>query len=580
MKGRVHAAAFQLAGPWLFVVPLVAGSLASLAPPDIRPAGAPADDFSAERAFAHVLAVADEPRPMGSARIARARSYIASQLEAMGLHVELQERAVPDYFGVRADEDQVSMVNVLGLLRGVDSTRAVALMAHYDSAPATPGASDNAAGVAAILETVRALRAGPPLRNDLLVIFTDGEEPAPRYGASAFLAASDRTQEIGLIVNLEAIGSAGPSTLIQTSPGNRRLIREFSRIAPRPVAFSYTNEILKLVPGDPSDFGPFTARGIPGLHFAYTRGSSVYHTALDNAERLDRRSLQHHGSNVLAVTRHFGALDLARPWAGVRDDAVYFTLAPGLLVHYPEAWAFPLAVLSGLVLAGVFYLGRRRGRFTTRRVAGDAVRFLSVLVSTTVLVSLVWWAISHVGQYRAVARGGTGVHLLGAALLVLTVAIASVMSRCVGLRAGNVTRAGGGLCWWWLAAMLSSAFMPGFSYLFTWPLLAGLLAAAWNLRMAPLEASAGRRIASLALTGVPGIALFSSVVLDFYNFAQPRPGNLDSEMTTVIALPAFLVTMLVGLLRPIMAPTGVPPENRIPSSEGRSDAKPAGWDGG
>ena len=59
---------------------------------------------------------------------------------------------------------------------------AVALVAHFDSDPTTPGANDDAAGVAAILETARVLLSGPPLRNDVILLFTDGEEPAPRFG--------------------------------------------------------------------------------------------------------------------------------------------------------------------------------------------------------------------------------------------------------------------------------------------------------------------------------------------------------------------------------------------------------------
>ena len=50
------------------------------------------------------------------------------------------------------------------------------MVAHYDSVPSSPGAGDNAASVAAILEAIRALKAGSALRNDLIVLFTDGEE--------------------------------------------------------------------------------------------------------------------------------------------------------------------------------------------------------------------------------------------------------------------------------------------------------------------------------------------------------------------------------------------------------------------
>ena len=53
-------------------------------------------------------------------------------------------------------------------------------MAHYDTFPTTVGANDNSAAVAAILETGRAILAGPPLRNDVILLFTD------RYPRSLF----------------------------------------------------------------------------------------------------------------------------------------------------------------------------------------------------------------------------------------------------------------------------------------------------------------------------------------------------------------------------------------------------------
>ncbi len=70
-------------------------------------------------------------------------------------------------------------------LPGRGNTRAFALMGHYDSVRYGPGAADNGASVAALLETARALRAGPPLSNDVLFVFTDGEETG-LFGAKAF----------------------------------------------------------------------------------------------------------------------------------------------------------------------------------------------------------------------------------------------------------------------------------------------------------------------------------------------------------------------------------------------------------
>ncbi|MFX4531870.1 M28 family peptidase, partial [Acinetobacter baumannii] len=90
---------------------------------------------------------------------------------------------------------------------------------HHDSVYGSPGAADDSAGVAAILETARALGArGTPLR-DLIVVLTDGEDSG-LCGAQRFFAADPARGRIGALINLEARGGGGRATLFQTTPGN------------------------------------------------------------------------------------------------------------------------------------------------------------------------------------------------------------------------------------------------------------------------------------------------------------------------------------------------------------------------
>jgi hypothetical protein len=67
--------------------------------------------------------------------------------------------------------------NVVATLPGTDPTGRVLLAAHYDTTFGSPGAADDKAAVAAVLETVRALVSGEAPRNDVVVLLTDGEEP-------------------------------------------------------------------------------------------------------------------------------------------------------------------------------------------------------------------------------------------------------------------------------------------------------------------------------------------------------------------------------------------------------------------
>jgi acetylornithine deacetylase/succinyl-diaminopimelate desuccinylase-like protein len=144
--------------------------------PDPVPASAPPTEFSSGRALEHVRAIAQEPHPMGSPENAAVRDYLVEELSALGVEPEVQKATAAHYWFNRFAEVGTPE-NVLTRLEGTNNDgKAFLLMAHYDSVPTGPGASDDGAGVAAMLETLRALKAGPPLKNDVIFLFTEGEE--------------------------------------------------------------------------------------------------------------------------------------------------------------------------------------------------------------------------------------------------------------------------------------------------------------------------------------------------------------------------------------------------------------------
>ena len=137
-------------------VVLVALSVLPLIPPAPLALNTDAVEFSAERAFEHVERIAERPHPMGSAAIVEVRGYLGEELAALGLDADLETVAAPGYFGEPGRTIEVA--NVASRISGTDSTGAVVLMAHYDTVPTTPGANDNSAAVATVLETARALQ--------------------------------------------------------------------------------------------------------------------------------------------------------------------------------------------------------------------------------------------------------------------------------------------------------------------------------------------------------------------------------------------------------------------------------------
>jgi acetylornithine deacetylase/succinyl-diaminopimelate desuccinylase-like protein len=143
-------------------------------PPATVAADAPPTDFSSARALRHVHAIAQKPRPIGSEQHMAARDYIISELRVQGVTPQLQmAMAVNPNWGMPYRAATVR--NIVARI-GEGGEKAVLLVAHYDSAPTGPGANDDGVGVATLLETARALKSGPPLRNDVIFLFTDGEE--------------------------------------------------------------------------------------------------------------------------------------------------------------------------------------------------------------------------------------------------------------------------------------------------------------------------------------------------------------------------------------------------------------------
>lgn len=501
-------------------------------------------DFSVERVMADVTEISRNPRSMGSSEILRVRNFLIERLEKMNLTHVLQEETVPDYFDVVPDSDRATMVNILARLPGTRPTKAVALMGHYDSAPQTPGANDNASAVACLLETARLIQAGPPLENDLILILTDGEEPAPRYGSTAFVRRHPWFRDIGLVVNLDALGATGPSTLLETGGDNFRLVREFRRTVPFPVAFSYTYDILRRIPDNPTDFGPFLKAGIPGYNLAYSQESTIYHTPMDRADRVDPRSLRHHGSNVLSLARHFGRFDFSREDLSHPGEAVYFSIWGRFLIAYPQAWARPLLLVTTLGMGILFAFLWKTGPRPFSRVGRGICLQLAGILASLVSTGVAWWLIVGLHQDS---------WLWGMALAGLVFALSKAVLGIKWNRKGTPALLEGSLFWWWVFCLVATFLLPGWSCLFLWPLLfaaGGTAVVRFGLNK-PSRAFQREGMALAVASAM--ILILLPVVVDFYHLAQPRPGNPDSQTIQLIVLPALFLSLFLGIIGPLRA---------------------------
>jgi len=428
----------------------------------------PPDAFSADRALEHLNVFATAPHPIGSAEHDRVRDYLVAQFTALGLTPEVQKAT-----GVTARYRVAGTVeNIVARLKGTSGANdAVALAAHYDSVPAGPGAGDDGSGVATLLETLRALRAGPPLHNDVLFVVTDGEEDG-LLGASAFVAENAAAKDIRVLVNFEARGNAGASQMFETSPGNGRLVRLWAQSAPHPNGSSLTYEIYKHMPND-TDMTVFKRAGDAGMNFAFIGHWEAYHTPLDNPQLLNRGSLQHDGENALALARTLGNADLAQLQ---ERDAVYFSLPGNLFARYSTALVWPLAIGCGVLLLATIFFANGAWQASFWRILASVAAHIGILV-VLVIVGVAFSFCVRWMHLHVLAEGGldqNALYVLG--LFALLVAILAPIHRFLRRWFAPPVFFLGGALLIFLCVLAASHWVPGASYLFLWPLLAGLFA--------------------------------------------------------------------------------------------------------
>ena len=151
---------------------------------------------------------------------AAAGDYIESAFRQAGLQPDFEP------FG-----DKRQYRNVVAALDGADSAAGIIVVgAHYDTVPQTPGADDNASGVAVLLELARLLGARPLNRGLRFVAFANEEPPhfLTKDMGSLYHArrSAERGDVIRLMISLEMLG------YYSSAPGSQGYPPPFSYFYP------------------------------------------------------------------------------------------------------------------------------------------------------------------------------------------------------------------------------------------------------------------------------------------------------------------------------------------------------------
>ena len=180
-------------------------------------------EISESRLRQHVQALAEigsrDVRDIAAVR--KTVEHLIAGLREYGYTVEEEASGV----SIRTAEGTHHFTNVLAELRGAEEpSRVIEVGAHYDTVEGTPGADDNASGVAAVLEVARVL-AGTRCRRTIRFCFFCLEESG-RGGSLAhvqsILKDPQRTVEGALV--LEMVGYATDRKDSQRTPARIPLL--------------------------------------------------------------------------------------------------------------------------------------------------------------------------------------------------------------------------------------------------------------------------------------------------------------------------------------------------------------------
>lgn len=356
---------------WIFLALLLLAiyfAISLLFPMRVTAATAAPNEFSAERALAHLPIIAREPHPSGSAAQANVRDYLVQQLTNLGLKVETQK-----FSGTE---------NVLARLDGSDSGGAVLLQAHYDSYGG-PGAADNGSGVAALLEIARALSAGAQFKNDFIFLFDDGEElPDAFTGTKAFIRKHPWMADVRVAIGMDT-AVHGFISIVDTGPKNGWIVEVLSQVHPVGVWTSLSG-------GGGYDTQPFRDAGIRVLEFEDNYPFYEQHTKDDIPDLVNPGSVQQLGDQVLAVAAILGDKSLHNT-SGEQQTFIYVPLIG--LFHYPVTWALPLAILAGVLLLVTIVMAFRLQIVSWRGLGVTFAAVIGLVILAVICTTLLWKAV-------------------------------------------------------------------------------------------------------------------------------------------------------------------------------------------
>jgi hypothetical protein len=251
--------------------------------------------FDLDRAMRHVrhLARGIGVRVRATRAERQSARYVAARLRRLGYRVHIQRFPV----------DGRTSRNVVARWPG-DRRSRVVVGGHIDTVPRSPGANDNASGVAVVLEVARLVASKRQARWTTFVAFGSeeyGVDGRHHVGSQVFVNRLGRRgrRRLAGMVSVDMVGKLLGRPLIVGTAGigptvvARTLVRRTRRVGV-PVVYRTTC--------DCSDNGPFEHAGIPAS-FAWSGPEPNYHSPRDTVRSMTPRSVRRTGRALRSFVR-------------------------------------------------------------------------------------------------------------------------------------------------------------------------------------------------------------------------------------------------------------------------------------
>ncbi len=500
----------------------------------------PLTEFSALKAYNHLKVIAKNVHFTGTAENEKVRNYIIQTLNDIGLESTIQKKS---FLGVK-HWGYVNVHNIICRIQGTKNNNStILLVAHYDTMPTAPGAMDDGSGVVTLLETARALKAGEPLKNDIILLFTDGEEPG-LLGAEAFVEDNQSLMsEIALVANFDA-GGTGPTLLTETGSGNAYITKHLLKETSENTAYSSLVKLSEFFPSA-TDIRVFEKTGIQYINIIVSMNKKIIHSSEDNIENVNLGTLQQEGDYALAFCRGFGNIENLSSELNTTKDNIFFPISNWVTVIYGQNWGAFFALLATLIYIGIVFYGLKLKKLSISGIFAGAMFFLAGVLGSGGISFIITGLgrlafknrIHQLFGFEKFLQGSDYTNVLFIGLVLVSFSVMSfIFCFAIGKKA-FIDLFSGVMLVWFIIVLVSAFYFAGLSYMAVWPFVFALFILGWHIFH---QGKPGfiMNLVSIFLLIVPAFVLFFPVAY----FSSAAGVDKAPLINMMLSLPFGLIT--------------------------------------